>query len=340
MRSGLRAVAVVVAASLITPFMSASLGVLESVAHAAPTAEEVEIARMNFKEGLDLEKAGDYENALSKFEATAKVKTTPQVRFHIALCNEKLGHWAAAIDHYEAASKQATEEKIAPEVVKACSEAVARLKTKMPKLTIVWAKGTLPENVTVDGVEIAPEKLKEHPLDPGTHVVIATRGETKVREEIKLAEGENKKVTLDATGVAVPVYEHPSEKPKERPVVVDTDTGSGRKTVGWVLTGVGVVGIGTGIAFLAIRGSKVSDLETACSADMKCPSSMQGTLDSAKTATTISRIAFGVGIVSLGAGIFFLVTGKSAAEPPKETGVKLVPWAPNASAGFGLEGAF
>jgi hypothetical protein len=42
----------------------------------AQTADEIAVARENFKTGLELEKAGKYGEALAMFEETAKVKTT------------------------------------------------------------------------------------------------------------------------------------------------------------------------------------------------------------------------------------------------------------------------
>ena len=84
----------------------------------ADAESELEAARKAFAAGIELEKAGDYEGALAKFEETSSVKMTPQVRFHVALCHEKLGRFVEAIEGYELAAKQAEAEGTAPEVAK------------------------------------------------------------------------------------------------------------------------------------------------------------------------------------------------------------------------------
>ncbi len=60
-----------------------------SVARGDDTAR----ARTLFQDGLQLEAANNFAGALAKFQEVAQVKRTPQVVFHIALCQEKLGHW-------------------------------------------------------------------------------------------------------------------------------------------------------------------------------------------------------------------------------------------------------
>src|SRR5215510_548771 len=59
---------------------------------AAQSQDDLERARNFFREGLSLEAAGNWAQALAKFREVGKVKLTPQVRFHTARCNEQLGH--------------------------------------------------------------------------------------------------------------------------------------------------------------------------------------------------------------------------------------------------------
>src|SRR5262249_8292684 len=62
----------------------------------AQTPSELAQARARFDEGLSLAAAGDWASALTAFQDVARVKLTPQVRFHIARCEEKLGFWVRA----------------------------------------------------------------------------------------------------------------------------------------------------------------------------------------------------------------------------------------------------
>lgn len=311
-------------------------------AHAqTPSAKEIEAARTAFKEGLQLEKDGKYEEALAKFEETAKVKTTAQVRFHIGLCNEKLGHWAAAIEAYDGAAKQAEAEKNAPEVLKVAPDLAAKLREKMPKVTVLFAAGVVPDSLTIDGIVVEDATAKEYAIEPGPHVVMATAGEDKVREEFTVAEGEHKTLSLKLGAApaapVTPTYEA-AELPRAKPGVVTAEPSNGQATLGWVLTGVGVAALGTSIAFYAVRGSKMNDLEGTC-VNNKCPSSADGTISSAKTFTTLSGVALGVGVASLGAGIYLLVSSKKSHPEPEPT-ARIVPWAPGSQLGLGIEGAF
>ena len=73
----------------------------------------IDRARAQFQQGLALETAGDWTGALDLFQQVALVKLTPQVRFHIGLCEEHLGHLVAALGDYELAAHEADEAKVA-----------------------------------------------------------------------------------------------------------------------------------------------------------------------------------------------------------------------------------
>jgi hypothetical protein len=307
-----------------------------------PTPEEVEAARTSFKEGLALEKAGDYVSAVVKFELTKKVKATPQVRFHIALCQERLGHWIDAADGYEAAAKQASLEGSAPEVLKVAPELARKLRARIPRLTIVISGGPA-KALTIDGRAIVVEDAKRMPLDPGKHLITANDASwNTARIEVMLGDGDDKTVTVKlagppvvATDASAPAPGHEAEPYKAPPLPPPSEGHTGAAIA--VGTIGGVVGLGVGFVFLGLRGKKVSDLDAQCP-DRKCAPSAQSDIDRAHTYTTVSRIGFGVSIVSVGVAIVMLATsGKS--EPPKTAG-KLAPWAPSQTVGLGLQGAF
>ena len=59
--------------------------------------EAVKLAREQFAQALSLQTAGDWAGALTLLKEVAAIKPTPQVRFNIALCEEKLGRLVAAL---------------------------------------------------------------------------------------------------------------------------------------------------------------------------------------------------------------------------------------------------
>lgn len=322
-------------------FGAASVGQVPLAFAEEPSAADVEAARTSFKEGLALEKAGDYVSAVVKFELTKKVKATPQVRFHIALCQERLGHWIDAADGYEAAAKQAQLEGSAPEVLKVAPELAKKLRTRIPRLTIVVSGGPA-KTLTIDGRAIVPDDAKRMQLDPGKHLVAANdQNWNTVREEVMLVDGDDKTVTIKlATPEPIAQPGAPANAPEPEPYrapppVLPNDSGHTGAALG--IGTLGLVGVGVGFVFLGLRGKKVSDLDAQCP-DNKCPASAQSDIDKAHTYTTVSRIGFGVGIVAIAAAVVILVSDPKS-EPPKTAG-KLSPWAPAGTAGIGLQGAF
>src|SRR5262245_42744549 len=70
----------------------------------ATQKEDLKRARERFAQAIALQTAGDWAGALALFKEVLAVKPTPQVRFNIALCEEKLGRLVAAMGDYELAA--------------------------------------------------------------------------------------------------------------------------------------------------------------------------------------------------------------------------------------------
>ena len=311
------------------------------------TKEQIETARTAFKEGLAAEKEGDYVKALARFEVMAAIKMTPQVRFHLAVCQEKLGRWVEALQNYEVSAKEALEKKIA-EVADVAPTLADRLRPRIPRLVIELGVKK-PDEVQLDGVVVAPEKLAAPVLvDPGKHVLVARfAGEKNFVVELEVVEADEKKVAIASKAVILPDADQPvPPSPPLSPPPRDDTRPLPQKTIGFIVGGFGIAALGTAAVFYGLRTSKVSDLDAQCP-DLKCPSSAGSKVDSAKTDTTISRIALGVGVVSLGVGAYLVLTAKptpaEGTPPPVARGPHFVPYVPNAPsalAGLGLEGAF
>jgi hypothetical protein len=322
-------------------------------ADAIPPAK-VQEARAAFKDGLELEKKGEYESALAKFRATAAIKTTPQVEFHIALCEAKLKRYIEALADLATAETDAKAGKV-KEVAEAAPKLAAEIKPLVPKLTLKVADGQKATAVRVDGHAIDMATLgTPMPFDPGKHVVSATSADLDDKSiDVELADSDDKSVVITfgsapvATTTTTGGGDVPSELPPP-PVMPPSSTdaqpapssSSSQRIAGFVVGGVGIVSLGLATTFYLMRNSKVNSLDSEC-VNMKCPSSAQSDLDAAKTDVTISRIALGVGVVSIGVGAYLILTAKSSsAPPPTTTGVTFVPAAPGALVGAGLQGAF
>jgi hypothetical protein len=343
-----------IAATMISS--SANLVVRCALAADKLTPAQINEARTSFKDGLELEKKGEYEGALAKFRATASIKTTPQVEFHIALCEAKLKRYVEALIDLDIAEGDAKQNKV-KEVAEAAPKLAAEIKPLVPKLTIKVAEGESAATVWVDKQSVDMGKLgTPMPFDPGKHVVSAksTNGDD-TSIDVELVDADDKSIVVSFKSGAPVVATTPTTTdttPSELPPppVMPPSPGdaqpapsasSSQRTVGFIVGGVGIVSLGLATTFYLMRNSKVSSLDSEC-VNMKCPSSAQSDLDSAKTDVTISRIALGVGVVSIGVGAYLIFTAKktSDAPPPTTTGVTFVPGAPGALVGAGLQGAF
>ncbi len=81
-------------------------------ARAEPSPRELAAARQAFAEARRAENAGDWEGALERLRVVASVRMTPQVRFHLALCDEALGRLVAARDGFTLARDEASARRL------------------------------------------------------------------------------------------------------------------------------------------------------------------------------------------------------------------------------------
>lgn len=139
-----------------------------------------------------------------------------------------------------------------------------------------------------------------------------------------------------ATAVAVALPAQPAAAAptaaKAGPVAAPT---SGGPSVGWVLIGVGVVGLATSaMAGVVVLESK-STAASHCDAFDTCDASGLAAAQRGKTASVVGTVAFAAGAAALTGGIVLLTIAK-----PREKQVKVVARPSTAGASFGLEGRF
>src|ERR1041384_1093384 len=110
-----------------------SVGLLATPA-AAQDKKELSRARAQFQRAIELEQAGNYSTALEQFRDVGQVRMTPQVRFHIASCEEKLGRLVTALGGYQLAFADAA--SVGEDFKAEVEAAVTRLQASIPKLLI------------------------------------------------------------------------------------------------------------------------------------------------------------------------------------------------------------
>lgn len=263
---------------------------------------------------------------------------TPQVRFHIAVCEEGLGRLVAALGGYELALADA--DKVNPDFKGEVEQNVTKLRARIPKLIIERGAGANAAAIELDGVAVGDSSVGvEVPLDPGPHAVTAKapnhkpfdadvtlKEEETTRLEVKLEELPPELLRTGA-GVATP------EKPPS-------------KVVPFVVGGVGVASlIGSAVLF-GLRQKTLSELKDACGAAGKhCPQSKQSSYDDLKFYHYGAEVTLGVGIAAVGTAgaLLFFQRKKKEPAPDTEAHLQLLPSLPltaEAPLGASLRGAF
>ena len=235
---------------------------MTSLAHADPTPSEVQAARELFKKAEADEDAGKWDDALDKLKRALSVKPTPGLRFHIALCEEKLGQLVAALADYTAADQMAHDQNN-KDVIDAVADPLKTLRIRVPTLTIEVpaAQGS---DVELDGKPI-PQGLYgvAMPVEPGTHKVIArATGKRPFSTQVTLHEREADTATVKWIDVPpAPALGNDGHETAEKPV----ETKSAPVKVGAIVaTAASAVLIGVGIgAFVAADGAH-ADLAAQC----------------------------------------------------------------------------
>lgn len=300
-------------------------------ARADEAGEQKAAARQIFNQGRELEKAGDWQGAYDKFKQVGEVVMTPQVRFHIALCDENLGRLVAAINGFELATEEAKRAgKDGKDVAENAPLRAEKLRARVPHLT-VEVKGELRvSKVLIDGKALAAALVNtELPIDPGKHVVTVERkGETIETKTVELAEKERKTVTLEVDDKSLPPDE-PDKPPPPKitppaPKPPGTFEMTRERVPAVALVSVGVAaGIAAGV-FYGLRESTIADVNNnaGCRPDLTgCDPAYQALAEDGKSYTVISGVLAGVaGASALTGGVLWFVLAKPRPAPtPAQT---------------------
>jgi hypothetical protein len=199
--------------------------------------------------------------------------------------------------------------------------------------------------IKVDGGEVGRTPLPEGlELDAGAHVLSASaEGFQTWEQRLELAAGDRRNidvVLLPGGPVAGP--------PGAATPPVDAAAGATktplleRRTVGYVLGGVGVAAIVVGGVFGVRAISKRNDSDAQCPAN-QCTQRGVDLNEQAKTSALVADITIGVGLASAAAATYFLLTSRTSQSPPPVQaahGVRLLADIRPGQSGLALRGAW
>jgi hypothetical protein len=336
---------------LATSCLTAALGLLPVRAQAQSASKQA-AAQSLFEDARKLMNKGDFANACPKFADSQRIDPAPGTEFNLANCYEKAGQTASAWATFKSAAASYRAHNRTDWEQKA-RERAAAIEPKLSRLTIV-----VPQEANVSGLEVrrdgsvigSSEYGSAIPVDPGDHAVEASApGKKPFKASAKVAPGpgeskvtvgpfENEPQATTAPPTTTPKPGAGTTGPTTAPVEVSTKS-SGQKTAGYVVLGVGAVGLAVGAVTGVMAMSKNKSSTDQCPNDGACSS--KDAVDansSAKSLGTISTVGFIVGGVGVAAGAILLLTAPT--NPPRTGRVRFVPTAGPGGGGLTAVGVF
>jgi hypothetical protein len=299
-----------------------------------PSVAELQQARAQFQRGIELEQASNWSAAIQQFREVGAVRMTPQVRFHIAYCEEGLGRLVTALGGYELALAEANQ--VGPDFKSEAEVAVTRLRARIPTLVIERGKNAEAALVQLDGIELGASTIgAEIPIDPGPHTVSAIApGYQQFTTGADLKE-------QTVTRVSIELVPAPKDTGPEtsRHVIVERPSGPNR-TVPYIVGGAGVGVLAVSGVLLALRLATQSELEKDCPDRNHCPESNYDTYRRLKTYNVVTPIVATVGVAAVGVAAALIVFEKKQPKPSEKAGLAFTPAAPGALAGASLDYRF
>ncbi|MEO8901685.1 MAG: hypothetical protein ABI488_07810 [Polyangiaceae bacterium] len=316
-----------VRSSLVLCAVSALCSAPQAARAQGPAADNdaIKRARDQFSQALSLQTAGDWAGALAMLKEVAAVKPTPQVRFNIALCEERLGRVVAALGDYELAASDAQAEK-ADQVRQEVDSRLESLKARVPRVIVQRGQGADSATIALDGVSLGDSVLNNPlPVDPGPHTVEATAlGFQPFKQTFRVAEQQTATIQVKLEPV-------PTAVPPRTPVVEASHASRSVRSAGFIVGGVGIASLITSGAMFYLRQNTISDLDKQCGVNREaCPPSSKDTMDRGKLYTTVGDVTLVAGAVGLGLGAALVIVGSHSTE---HAGVALAPGAAGANIG-------
>ena len=269
-----------------------------------------------FREGRALITQGDVAGACAKFRESNRLDPAVGTVFNIADCEEKLGHLAQAWTLFQEVVQRLPANDDRHGIAE---QRAAALEPRLPRLRLrLAASAPAGTRVERDGVELGAASLESAlPVDPGNHRLRVSAPGHETREfSIALNEGEQKSLDV-SPGPPSAASASLVGKPAERPV--DEPSGSGQKTLGYVVGGVGVAALVTGaVAGVLVLGQK-STVDANCDENKRCNQEGLDAAERGKTLGVVTTVALAAGAVGLGVGTYLVLSAGPTSDPGGRT---------------------
>ncbi len=302
--------------------LSVGLG-LPSAARAQSSSGDKAAAEALFDDGLKLLRARQYADAVRKLETSQRIDPAVGTLLYLGECYEQLGRSASAWATFREAGSLAQASGQADRA-KLAAQRAARLEPELAYLAVgVTAEANVPGLVVTRAGETVTAGLYgvSVPADPGDVVVEAVApGHARYSIHVALAARDKKAVAIPALvalpkpeGAPVasaPVTSSVPVAPIAPPPAVDAPVASPprpSRVIPYVLGGAGLVGIGVG-SFFGLRAlDRNRQAEQVCSGNSCTTQAGVDLTDQARSAATVSNVAFIAGGALLASAVVTFV---------------------------------
>ena len=275
---------------------------------AAATAEQL------FRDANALLAKGQTHDACTKFAESQKLDPQLGTLLNLATCHEKEGKAATAWSEFSELVDQAGRQQ---DKKRLTYGKVAELDSQLPHLQLRVPAGTA--ELRLDGVVLGEGAWSSLlPVDPGDHeLAYSAPGKRPGSVHATAVRGSTAVLALPPL-TDEPAAPRPVLVVLSPPVVLDlpppllpraeTHEGSPWRTAGFVVGGVGVVGVGIGATLGVLALGSKSTVTQDCNGN-RCSSAGLSAASSAKSQATASTIGFVAGGVCAAAGLTLVLVG-------------------------------
>lgn len=279
-------------------------------AQSPPRRPQEAAANASFNAAQKLYDQRKYADALILFRTAQEASDSPNAQLMVAHCLIELGALAEAYDELQATMRAAaalaqSSPKYARTRDTAATE-LSALERRIGRLVLVATDLGAGTAVTINGSAVPPERLGlPIAVVPGTKIVELTQpGATARRYEVMVLAGEMKTVKVRSSSAV-------AAAPAPAPV------GGGVRGAGFVVAGVGVVGVVVLAVTAPLAQSKFSTLEQECGG-VRCVDTKYGSVvDGGRTLDTLSTVGLVVGVTGLVSGGLMIGLGGPKAAPAR-----------------------
>jgi hypothetical protein len=316
--------ALAVRASALSALASVAAIVLAAPALHAQTLDERRArADALFNEGQQLLSANQIPAACAKLEESQRQDPKLGRLLNVAYCHERQGRIATAWAEYNQAAAVALQGRQTERETFARGRA-SELAAKLSFIRLDMQQGAEIGTILVDGRPVPRDQWSiPFPIDPGSHnLSFEAPAHKSQTQTVTVEDAQTVRVIVTPLEPA-PADAAPAPAPAPPPAALLTPTPAptpasepapeGRppashtlRTIGWIVGGVGVVGIGVGTGFALHSLSQKSDADKLCPAKLCTP---KGTslISDATTSANIATAGFAVGLVGLAAGAWLVI---------------------------------